>query len=203
MSLRTTTVRVNERGVVLFRAHRERLGPQLAPAFDAFAANATPGVYSLLVHGELLEVIARPGSRLFEGIATRVLVSPLANTGLVGPQPKEANPSVYESVRVPNLATLLTNSAGTEVWESCVAGLLAFDGASLVAVPEATPRVDSVAVKRVLETVAHRRGPIAPEAGWPLLLVNAVVTCAPAGSAFPEAVRASIDQSLLATTERP
>lgn len=203
MSLRTTTVRVNDRGVVLFRAHRERLGPQLTPAFEAFAASATPGVYSLLVHGELLEVIARPGSRLFEGIGTRLRVSPLASAGVVGPQPKETNPSPYEPVRVPNLATLLTNAAATEVWESCVAGVFAFDGAHLVAVPDATPRVDSVAVKRVLETVPHRRGPIAPDAGWPLLLVNAVVSCAPAGSAFPESLRATIDQTLLATTERP
>lgn len=203
MSVRTTTVRVNERGVVLYRAHRERLGPLLAPAFDAFAANAAPGVYSLLVHGELLEVIARPGSRLFEGIVTRLVVSPLAQAGLVGAQPKETNPSPYEPVRAPNLATLLTNSAGTELWESCVAGLFAFDGASLVAVPDATPRVDSVAVKRVLETVPHRRATISPQDGWPLLLVNAVVTCAPAGSAFPEALRAAVDQTLLASTERP
>jgi hypothetical protein len=203
MSLRTTAVRVTELGVVLCDAHRARLGPSLATAFDAFAAQATAGVYSLVAHGERLEIIKRPGSRLFDGIGTRLAVSPLAATGLCGPQPKVTNPSPYEALRVPNLATLLTNSAGTELWESCVAGLFAFDGHGLVAVPEQTPRVDSVAVKRVLDTLPHRRGVIAPAAGWPLVLVNALLTCVPEGPTFPHALRVSIDETLRATTKRP
>jgi len=42
-----TTLRVTEAGVLLYAAHRARLGAEAHVAFDQFAATAAPGIYSL------------------------------------------------------------------------------------------------------------------------------------------------------------
>ena len=201
MSARVTTLRVTEQGVVLFAAHRARLGPAAERSFDTFAATARSGIYSLIARDELLEVISRPASRLFEGIGVRYAISPVADRR--GPFPKEGSPSPYDAVRTPNLATLLTDPDAQEVWESCVAAVFAWDGAQLVAVPEARPRVDSLAERTVAAALSPRRAPLLREAGWPLVLVNAVITCVPAKQVFPQAIRAAIDEAIHATIARP
>jgi hypothetical protein len=197
-----TTLRVAEAGVVLFAAHRARLGAEAAPAFEAFAAGAAPGVYGVLAGpGGRLEVTPRAGSRLFDGIPVRRVPSPLA-PGL-GARPKAPPPGPYDAVRTPGLATLLTDPADAELWESCTASVLAWDGAGLVAVPADRTRVDSTAEGEVLRQLAVRRAPVPVAAGWPLLLLNAVVlSCAPAGPAFPAEVRRAVDEVLLATARR-
>jgi hypothetical protein len=195
-----TTLRVTEAGVVLFDAHRARLGPDAFLEFDAFAAGATPGVYVLQRVDGRLQVTPRPGSRLFEGIPLRRQPSPLA-PGL-GPQAKAGAPGPYDAVRVAGVATLLTDPSGDEVWESCTAAVLAWDGQGLVAVPEDRTRVASTAEQELVRCLPVRRAPVRPEAGWPLVLVNAVICCVPKGSAFPAPQRALFDEVLAASARR-
>ena len=196
-----TTLKVAEAGVLLFEAHRARLGPAVQAAFDAFAAAATPGVYVLRAEGTGLAVTPRGPSRLFDGIPLRWLPSPLA-PGL-GPQPKAPSPGPYDAVRTPGVATLLTDPSGVELWESCTASVLAWDGARLVAVPPTVTRVDSTAEGEVRRRLPVRRAPVRVDAGWPLLLLNAVVgSCAPRGPDFPAQVRRAVEEALQATVCR-
>jgi hypothetical protein len=188
--------------VLLFEAHRARLGPAAAVAFDAFAAAAAPGVYRVEAEGAAVRATPREGSRLYEGIPLRWVPSPLP-AGL-GPLPKAPSPGPYDAVRAPGLATLLTDPAGEEVWESCTAAVLAWDGAGLVASPADRSRVASTAEAVVARALPLRRAPLLRAAGWPVLLVNAVVgCCAPAGPAFPPAARRQVEAALLATARRP
>lgn len=202
MSPPYTTLLVMDAGVLLFEAHRARLGAAAAPAFDAWAATAAPGAYVLQVGpGGGLTATPRGPSRLFDGMPLRWRPSPLP-PGL-GLQPKAPSPGPYDAVRSPGVATLLTDPGGTEVWESCTASVLAWDGARLVAVPPDVTRVDSTAEREVLRRLAARRAPVRVEAHWPLLLLNAVVaTCAPRGPEFPLQVRRQVEEALLATVRR-
>lgn len=202
VSVRTTTLRVVEAGVLLYRAHRERLGPLSAAAFDDFAACASPGVYSVSAEDGRLEVVPRERSRLFDGIPTRRRPSPLPPGR--GPLPKPASPSPYDAVRAAGVATLLTDASGVEVLESCSAAVLWWDGRQLVAAPEDRSRVASTAEGELLARLPVRRAPLLLEPKAPFVLVNAVVlTCLPEGSTFPAAVRAQLDEVLGRTARRP
>ncbi len=172
-----TTLRVSALGVVLFEEHAARLGPALLPAFERFAATATEGVYSLRANGEKLEVERRTGSRLQEPFRLTTAVSPMLESP--GPFPKPAPPSAYDSVRTPKTVTLLTDAAGVEIYECDLAGVMAWDGTSLVMVPEDRPRVLSVAEAFVARRFSHRRAPIRTDGHWGLLLINAVAMVAP------------------------
>lgn len=201
MTVKYTTIRVTDAGVILYAAHRSRLGPEAERAFDRFSARATPGVYALTARDGGLDIVRRGGSRLFDGIPTRRLPSPLAPGQ--GPRPKEPSPSPYDAVRAQGIATILTDASGAEVLESCSAAVLAWDGQSLVAAPEDRSRVASTAEGVILSQLPFHRAPLLLDVGWPMLLVNAVVlTCVPQGSAFPAAVRAQIDEVLGRTTLR-
>lgn len=196
-----TTLKVTEAGVLLFEAHRARLGPAVQAAYDAFAARAEPGVYVLQAQGAELVVTPRGPSRLVDGIPLRWRPSPL-KPGL-GPQPKAGSPGPYDAVRTPGVATLLTDPSGAELWESCTASVLAWDGARLVAVPADVTRVNSTAEGEVVQRLHVRRAPLRVDAHWPLLLLNAVVaTCAPRGPDFPAQVRRNVEEALQATVRR-
>lgn len=199
-----TALRVTEHGVVLFDAHRRRLGPAWAAAFDAFAATAAPGIYGLRGVDGRLDVTRRDRSRLWEGIPVRFLPSPIADR--TGPQVKSPSPSPWDAVRQDGVATLLTSSDGTELYESCTAAVLAWDGATLVATPEGSPRIASITERFLLEHHPHRRAPLRRDAGWPLVLVNAVAgACVPAldGPPFPVEVLAALRASLAESARRP
>lgn len=197
-----TTLRVTEAGVLLYAAHRARLGAEAHDAFDHFAATAAPGIYSLSASAGQLDVTPRAASRLSDGIVTRRRPSPLAPGQ--GPRPKQGSPSPYDEIRVAGVATLLTDAEGVELYESCSAAVLAWDGKTLVAAPDDRSRVASTAEAAILARVPFRRAPLLLEAGWPIVLVNAVIlTCVPEGSTFPRAVRAQLDESLGRTTRRP
>lgn len=169
-----TTLRVSARGVVLFESHAARLGPAARPEFERFAASATSGIYSLHAQGDVLRVEARGGSRLTEGLSVRTEVSPVIDRQ--GAFAKPAPPSPYEPVRRAMTTTLLTDAAGAEVYESCVASVLAWDGASLILVPHDRPRVASVAETFVERHFYHRRAPIRTDSDWGLMLINAVAS---------------------------
>lgn len=198
-----TALRVTESGVVLFDAHRRRLGPAYAAAFDAFAAEAAPGIYGLRGTDGRLEATRRERSRLFEGIPVRFLPSPIAER--VGPQVKTPSPSPWDAVRQDGVATLLTSPDGAELYESCTAGVLAWDGGTLVAPPDEAPRIASVTEAFLLGRHAHRRTPIRRDAGWALVLVNAVAgACVPSLDAppFPTGVLSALRDSLAASARR-
>lgn len=199
MTAPSTSLLVTTEGVVLLEQHRARLGPRWRSELDAFARIATPGAWVVRVDSGTFRVEPRSGSRLHDGIALRVRVSPVAH--LRGALPKRASPSPWDDVRERGVATLLTDATGTEVFESCSAAVLGWNGAQLVSPPADRPRVASTAVQQVLAHHAHRCAPLAPDD--PLLLVNAVVlTCLPSGSTFPVELRQRLHALLLATASR-
>ncbi len=195
-----STLRVIESGVVLFDAHRARLGRSAGPAFDAFAAAAVPGVYSLSWAEEQLTVIPRQGSRSRDGAPTRRVVSPFA--GQHGAFAKRGSPNDYDAVRVPGVATLLTDPSLIEVYESCVASVVAWSGAELLVVPDDRPRVDSLAERFVRAQRPHRVAPV-PADHPALLVINAVGCTIPADSRFPPDERAALLRAMEATARRP
>jgi hypothetical protein len=203
-SMSYTALKVSEQGVVLYEAHRRRLGAAWEAAFDAFARTAEVGIYALRGVDGRLEVTRRDRSRLWDGIGVRFLASPVAS--LRGPQVKAPSPSPWDAVRVPGVATLLTSADGEEVFESCAAAVLAWDGRELVATPETSPRIASLTEPYLLERRPHRRAPLRRNAGWPLVLVNAVVgACLPTleGPVFPAEVLGDLRALLTASARRP
>lgn len=197
-----TALRVVEAGVVLYEGHAARM-QSVRRDFDAFAQAAPPGLYVLRVIDGRLDIEPRDRSRLRDGIALRRLVSPFAAQR--GAFAKPMPPSPYASVRAEDVATLLTDPADAEVYESCAASVVAWDGASLVVVPDDRPRVASVAESALRGALPVREAPVAVAANWPLLLVNAMaLACVPKqAGAFPEAQRHAVNAALLATARRP
>ena len=145
----------------------------------------------------------RNASKLVEGMPTRLMVSPFV--GQRGRFAKPSPPNEYASVSVEGVSTLLTDAAGEELYETCVASLVAWDGASLVLAPEEVPAVESVAEAEVWAKLAPRRARLWVKSAWPLLLINAVAgTCAvdlPGRTAFPADQRARLDAVLNAAQE--
>ena len=211
-----TLLRVTGRGVVLWDHHLRRLalpaGSAEAEALRRFARETEVGVWAVTTApGRGLRAEPRAESQLRDGMPWRLESSPAA--GLPGPFPKPAAPSLYDSVRREDVATLLTSPDGSEIYEACRAAVVAWDGEGLVCVPAARPRVWSTAEAAIREHLRCREAPIAPGA-WPLLLVNAVKeTCEPgpavrpsapvAAGPFPAAVRAEIEALFAALTRRP
>jgi len=223
-----TSLRATERGVMLFAQHCARLaaaGPACVEAFRQFAASAAPGVYAVRAHpdgdalilraaapgaGERdlssahLDVRTRPASALFDGMPSRAVVSPYAARS--GRYAKPAPPSLYESVRLRGVATLLTSADGEEIYESCVAAVLAWDGARLLAAPPDRPAVDSTAIAALEREGMLTFAPLPLRSAMPLALVNAVAgLCLPrfeGRAAFPSDTRAAIESLFLRSCAR-
>jgi hypothetical protein len=205
--LRYTTLRVTEAGVVLHDFHVERLAPEGAAglaAFARFARNARPGIYGVTVAGEELRAEPRAGSNLVEGMPVRLVVSPFAARR--GAFPKPGPPSPYDGVRGPGVATLLTSADGSEIYESCVAAVLGWDGTHFVGVPEDRPRVASVAEAAVRATLPFVRSPLRTDDCLPLVLLNAVAgpcTVSTGRPPLPADAMALLTQVLERFTRRP
>lgn len=196
-----TALRVTEaNSIPLFEGHVARLGEASRGALRLFASQTSAGVYRVTWDGAQLTTTLRPPSRLVEGMPTRVQVSPFA--GQRGRFPKPHPPSPYEGVRVSGISTLLTDAAGEEFYETCVASLVAWDGATLVLPPEEAPAVASLAEAAVAARCEVRRTRLRVDGEWPLLLINAVAgSCAvnvPGRHPFPKDVRARVDAVLAA-----
>jgi hypothetical protein len=198
-----TVLRVLDQGrLPLRRLHAERLGKGALEPLSTFAQTATAGLYRATWDGAHLVTTPRGPSRLREGLPTRLVVSPFATER--GRFPKPAPPSPYDAVRLDGVVTLLTDPASTELYESCVAGLVAWDGRNLVVPREGAPAVASVAERAIVEHLAPRHATLEVASDWALLLVNAAAgTCAPSlpGRApFPPEARARLD-ALLASED--
>jgi hypothetical protein len=166
---------VTDAGVVLYDFHVERLRPEGAAAlaaFARFARDAMPGVYAVTVAGAELRAEPREGSGLADGMPVRLVVSPFAARR--GAFAKPGPPSPYDAVRQRGVATLLTSADGSEIYESCVAAVLGWDGTSFVCVPEDRPRVASVAEAAMRAAAPWVRGPLRTGDDLPLILLNAV-----------------------------
>jgi hypothetical protein len=160
---------------MLYDFHVERLAPEGAAglaAFARFARDATPGVYSVTVAGGELRAERRTGPSLVERMPVRLVVSPFAAQR--GAFPKPGPPSAYDDVRLPGVATLLTSSDGSEIFESCVAAVLGWDGTHFVGVPDDRPRVASVAEAAVRATLPFVCSPLRTGDRLPVILLNAV-----------------------------
>jgi hypothetical protein len=192
-----TTLRVTAAGVVLFDQHARRLGS--AAALAAFARTATPGVYRVILEGERLHATPREESRLRDDLALRLLPSPLPRSA--GRIPKPGAPGIYDAVRLPGLATLLTSEDGRELWESCSAAVIAWDGIRLVSPPLDRPRVRSTAEDALDEAGLLTHAPVSTET-QSLLLINALGAVIPAGSGFPVAQRALLLERLARSAHR-
>jgi hypothetical protein len=195
--MRYTTLLVTDAGVVLFERHLQRLAPEgaaAALAFRRFAGSAAPGTYALRADGDRLDVQLRPGSRLHDGMPARWRVSPVAH--LRGLQPKAPSPCVYDPVREPGVATLLTTADGAEVLEACVAAVVGWDGSHLVLAPPDRPRVDSVSEQAIRAALPFVEAPLRADAALPLALVNAVkgpcTVALPGRPPFPELAASSL-----------
>jgi hypothetical protein len=172
--MRYTTLLMTDRGVRLRALHLERLAPEgeaVRRAFEAFEASACPGVYGLRAQDGTLVVTPRPPTMLEDGIAVRFVVSPVAH--LRGAFPKPPSPGPYDAVRMAGVATLLTDPAGTEIWESCRAAVMGWDD-GWVAPPADRPRVRSLALQAACAALPVREAPLAVASAVPLVLLNAV-----------------------------
>jgi hypothetical protein len=199
-SLPYTVLRVTSAGTIpLMARHVERLGFRSEHSLRQFAQTAPFGIYRVTWDGTTLSPIPRGPSKLFDGMSTRWCVSPYASRQ--GRFPKPMSPSGYDALRAEGVATLLTDAGHHELFESCSAAVVAWDGSSLVLVPQEVPAVASVAEQEIAAHCAHRRARILKGDGWPLLLVNAVVgTCAVTMDGhhpFPVELRAVIHRLLV------
>jgi hypothetical protein len=203
-----TLLQVTEGGIVLRQYHLRRLGlavsapgpggaPEAAMAsFARFAAGAAPGAWAVWREGDAVRAERRPGTRLFDGMRARLATSPIA--GSEGPIPKPAPPSIYDGVRRPGVATLLTSVDGAEIYEACVAAVLGWDGERVVCVPRDRPRVLSTAEAAVRDHLPVVEAPIEARSRMPVLLVNALKgACAvdlPGREAFPVRARGEVER---------
>lgn len=190
-----TVLRVTDQRMPLFEEHVQRLGEASRAPLRHFLSQAQGGVYRVTWDGAELKTTRRSDSRLKEGSPTRFVVSPFADRR--GRFAKPAPPSPYDGVRVEGVTSLLTDPLGEEIYEACVAGIVAWDGGSLVLPPEEVPAVASVAERRIATQLSPRRARIGVDSDWPILLINAVVgTCKvniPGRGSFPATVRAHLD----------
>jgi hypothetical protein len=192
---RFTALRVlDDRRVLLLDGQARRLGEGSREALLEFASTASPGVYRANWDGARLVTEGRGPSRLREGMPSRFVVSPVADQR--GRFPKPGPPSPYESVRLAGVATLLTDARGEEIFEESASAVLAWDGASLVITPDASPAVASVAEDAVLRSLEVKRARILVGDAWPLVLINAVAgvvgISVEGRGAFPAEVRAKV-----------
>jgi hypothetical protein len=95
----------------------------------------------------------------------------------------------------------LTDASQTEVYESCVASTIGWNGSTLVLVPDDRPRVDSLADRFIRDHLPHTVEPLAADHSA-LVVVKAVTAAIPAGSGFPLEQRLALMRALEATTKR-
>lgn len=197
-----TALRVVPAGVVYFDEHLRRLGPAVEERFRAFARDASPGAFVLRAVGDDLEVEPFTSS-MRDAAPVRTQVSPFA--GRTGAFPKPARPSPYHSLRVPGTVTLLTSTDGRELFETCAATLVSWDGGRLVLVPDDRPRVDATSERFLARTFDCLRRPIPADDDAPLLAINAVkgtCTLATDRAPFPFEVLRAIEKASVESARR-
>jgi hypothetical protein len=194
---RYTALLVTDRGVVLYAQHLARLapeGPAVLAAYRKFTQTASPGVYALCAESDRLTVTLRPPSSLFDGMPARFLISPFFNQRSLFPKPTP--PSLYDSVRLRGVASLLTSPDGSELYEESFSSIVVWDGSRLMTPPEDRPAVRSCALGALLAAGILGYESLAVHSNQPLALVNAVagivVPDLPGRDAFPPEIKARV-----------
>jgi hypothetical protein len=201
-----TTLRVNENGLLLYAQHEARFrnsGEAAIKAYKQFAIHAKPGIYNLFWDGISLLVKERAESTLFDGMPVRFMISPIAN--LKSRIDKPMPPSIYSNLIEPTISTLLTSSDSKEIYESCRASIIAWNGKNIIRVPDDRPAVKST-MEALLRELGVVEEPILCDSNYPLALVNAVkCTCTisvEGRKEFPPEQLEKIRKFYLATTSR-
>lgn len=202
-----TLLKATGAGIVLhdYHARRFEATAEEACSWRRVAAGIAPGVWSVWSSGAGdLRLEPHGGTRLREGMPVQFAPSPVAALRDVFAKPRP--PCVYDAVRRPALACLLTSTDGTEIFEACSAAVVSWDGAHLICVPDDRPRVWSTAEAAIREHLAPRQALIRTDDPWPILLVNAVKGCCAVAAegrpAFPAAIRQDIEALFEALTGR-
>ncbi|MBN1962328.1 MAG: hypothetical protein JW841_15450 [Deltaproteobacteria bacterium] len=170
-----TSLRLTERGIVLKDFHMRRLqaaGPNADAALEQLAKDKKPGCYSVWAEDKVWRIEPRGESRLYDGMPIRYLPSPLL--GKVGPCAKTASPNPYDAVRTLGIATLLTSANGEEIFESCSAAVIGWDGNQFICVPENNPHVWSTSEAAIRKYMPFISAPIKISDTFPVILVNAI-----------------------------
>ncbi len=203
-----TVLRLTVDGVLLCKGHLQRLdavdGARRA-SVAAWARSATPGIWALRLDGEILTVHPRAASHLHEQIAGRTHPSPLGAMDMQIAKPP--GPSVYDALRTPNVATVLTSPDGTHAWEACTAAVVSCRGGRIQFPPYGHPRVRSVTECAVRDALPVLDAPVQLYVGTPLALLNAVVgVCAlrlEGCTDLPKTVRQTLREVIDATIAWP
>jgi hypothetical protein len=202
-----TTLKVDDNGVLLYVLHEERFrmaGDAAVAAYRQFAAGAASGNYNLYWDNKNLLIKARGESRLVDGMPVRYRVSPIAN--LKNRIDKPAPPSIYSDLVESGLSTMLTSADGNEMFESCSAAVIAWNGKNIIRVPDDRPAVRSTmeGLLKIIPGVIEE--PILKDSTYPIALVNAlkcVCTLAVEGrDAFPVEQLDKIREFYLASSRR-
>ena len=174
-----TSLKINDEGVLLFALHEQRFrnaGEEAVSAYHQFAAIAEPGTYALKWDNNTMIVAPRGESLLFDGMPVRYRVSPLVD--IKNRISKTAQPNIYTNLREPGITTLLTSADGTEIYESCMASVIAWNGKQIVMVPADRPGVRSTMEELLKQMPGVVEEPILVASDYPIALVNAVkCTC--------------------------
>lgn len=125
-----------------------------------------------------LSVQRKERAFLKDGQPVAFAISPIASEGRQQSKPMES--AVWQAVRQPGVATLLTGTDGQVIYESSMAAVLAFDGYRLVMPPLDTPCVESLAAEAIARAHPPLRLNIRIDTPWPVALANAVAgVCVP------------------------
>lgn len=202
-----TTLKINDAGVLLYDKHEQRFlnaGEDALKAYKQFAKDAKPGAYTLNWDGKNLLIKVRGESTLFDGMPVRFMASPIANlnTRIDKPMP----PSIYTNLVELTISTLLTSADGKEIYESCRASVIAWNGKNIVRVPNDRPAVNSTMEMLLHEMPNVVEEPIMKDSDYPIALVNAVkCTCTIAVEGrkeFPKEQLEKIKEAYLASAKR-
>jgi hypothetical protein len=105
------------------------------------------------------------------------------------------------------VSTFLTSADGEEIYESCSAAVIAWDGARFVLAPSDRPRVDSTAERALRGGAEWVTAPVLRHGSLPLALVNAVAgICLPSVEGrppFPAAAQEIVAAIFTASIRRP
>ncbi len=202
-----TTLKINDNGVLLYSQHEQRFriaGNDALKAYRQFAAEAAQGVYNLVWDGKNVLVKVRDESTLFDGMPVRYMISPIAH--LKNRIDKPMPPSIYSSFVELAISTLLTSSDGKEIYESCRASVIAWNGKNIIRVPDNRPAVKSTMEMFLKEMPNVIEEPILKDSDYPIALVNAVkCTCTisvEGRKEFPAKQLEKIKEAYLASAKR-
>jgi hypothetical protein len=204
-----TTFCLDNAQIALLDWHLDRLDPllsgraELEAQLARWCVTAPDGVYSATYARGNMTLSGPRQSRLYEGVLVRLCPSPFqAFTGAF------AKPSTgYEQVRATTHVSLLTSADSAEIFEACVAGVLAVNNGKLTMTPTDRPRVASLTERFLNQHFDVVRAPIFTRGTAPLAAFNSAVGIVPlrmvGREAFPQGLADSLQQVFLSTRRRP